>query len=363
MKRIPSIDGFRAISIALVIVNHILNSQRRSSIWYLVGNGSLGVFIFFVISGFLITTLLLRECDSTGHISLARFYFRRAFRILPPLYFYSLFVVVTACLLDYRVPHQQVLMAITLTQNLFFGTKQWQFEHFWSLCIEEQFYLVWPLALSYVLFRSGKVAAARLAVALIALAPLLRIVVYIFIHNQETRHYFLGLLPAKMDGLMYGSWAALTVGTPQFERIYSKASSVIWLLALWVGIISNYLTIRYMNFYSLPLGQTIDGLFIAILLVWAARNPGSKVGRFLNWRPIVHLGLISYSVYIWQTWFLHEANHTLFGRLPWSLLCIWIMAEISYYAVERLSRKARDLCEPRFFRHAKYLKSLALPER
>jgi hypothetical protein len=75
--------------------------------------------------------------------------------------------------------------------------------------------------------------------------------------------------------IIYGRWTALTVGTPQFERIYNKASSVIWLLALWVGIISNYLKIRYMNYYSLPFAQTIDGLFIAILLVWAARHSDS----------------------------------------------------------------------------------------
>ena len=97
-RQIPSLDGLRALSVLLVIALHTLQryslTHNVSLIYYIFCNGGMGVFIFFVISGYLITTLLLRERDTTGKISLKSFYIRRAFRILPPLYFYILFLTI-----------------------------------------------------------------------------------------------------------------------------------------------------------------------------------------------------------------------------------------------------------------------------
>ncbi len=349
MRRVPSIDGFRAISITLVVIHHLLNKEKAdvNPLWYLIGNGFLGVFIFFVISGFLITTLLLREADSTGRISLSAFYLRRAFRILPPLYFYIAFAVLAAWALGTPLSVASISEAATLTQNIVIRNSPWQFEHFWSLCIEEQFYLIWPITIGYFIIRHRRQTAIRLVVALIVIAPILRTGVFVCCHDQALRHYLLGLLPAKMDALMYGCGTALAVGTPSFEKVYERASALIWLLLLWVAVISNYLTLRYGNYFSMSIGQTIDGFCIAIMITWAARNAAGAAGRILNCRPVVHIGLISYSVYIWQTWFLHAENHTVFGQTPWNLLSIWLAAEFSYFGIERLSRFARDRLEAR----------------
>lgn len=350
MSRIPSLDGLRAISIALVIYGHLLpefGKQVDSHLAViLLANGNLGVMIFFVISGYLITKLLMREFAKTGNISLKRFYYRRFFRIVPPLYFYIGFVVVTASITSLYPHLSEVLTALTFTRNFDFNARQFMFEHFWSLCIEEQFYLVWPLLVIFSLRRQGPKAAAKIALALIIAAPILRLATFPLIHDQLLRHHVDGLLPFKMDVLMCGCWAALMEGTDVFERLYAKAVKLVWFYPIWCLVISRYLTLRFGNFYNFSVGQSLDGLAIMFTLVWCTRNAESVAGRILNWPPIVHLGLISYSVYIWQTYFLHPENTTILGRFPLNLLCIFAAAEFSYYTVERLSRMARDRWEP-----------------
>lgn len=358
MKRIPSLDGLRAISIIFVIIGHLIGGMEGVAhhlgpidtlLFHLFGNGFVGVSIFFVLSGFLITTLLIHEYDRTQLISLSDFYFRRAFRILPPLYAYIAFVAISAHWTGLTVSGSEILVALTFTRNVIFHPHAWQFEHFWSLCIEEQFYLLWPLALILTLRKGGKTAAARLSIVLILIAPLLRVATYFLINKQLLRHDLQTTLFCRMDALMFGCLAALSQGTPAFERIYSFAAKRIWIFPLFTWIPSNLLMWRFENYYALPIGITLDGISIALFLVWCSRNPQSIAGRILNFKPIVHIGLISYSLYIWQTYFLHERNMTFGGRFPQSLLFILIAAEVSWYTIERWSRQMRDAVEPLLF--------------
>ena len=353
MKRIPSIDGFRAFSIALVIAGHIFNRiGGRTHVnpwWRLIGNGGYGVFIFFVISGYLITTLLLREHEKSSSINLARFYYRRTFRIIPPLYFYIAFVALSASLSGLHPYSREVLTALTFTRNLDFKSHQFMFEHFWSLCIEEQFYLLWPVLLLLTLTRKGKSSAENLALVLIVCAPIFRLATFVLINNQLKRHFIYMMLPAQMDALMFGCWAALGQQQIRWESIYHRAEKFVWILPVWFLLISNYLRIRLGPSYFLTVGQTLDGFCVVFFLIWCIRNPKSSAGRLLNWGPIVHIGLISYSIYIWQTWFLHPDNPTRLATLPWSLLFILGAAEFSWHVIERFSRVARDRWEPFFF--------------
>src|SRR5665213_2363630 len=156
--RLPGLDGLRALSILLVILLHTI--QRRSVthavpfVAYVFSNGGMGVLIFFVISGYLITTLLLREREKTGSISLKRFYIRRAFRIFPPLYTYIAFIAVLGAASRLAgVNAREIITGLTLTRNYAHGVYLWAFEHFWSLCIEEQFYLLWPGLVVFCLAR------------------------------------------------------------------------------------------------------------------------------------------------------------------------------------------------------------------
>src|SRR5947209_3439497 len=141
-RRIPSLDGLRAISITLVMLSHLLK-WKHISVAVLGAYGSLGVFIFFVLSGYLITNLLLREYQRTSTISLRDFYLRRAFRIFPAAF---VFLVVVIVLYRHQMTWFHVAAAVLYVANMDI-TRPWIFGHLWSLSIEEQFYLLWPFAL------------------------------------------------------------------------------------------------------------------------------------------------------------------------------------------------------------------------
>jgi peptidoglycan/LPS O-acetylase OafA/YrhL len=144
VRRIPSLDGLRALSIALVLAGHsIPNAQWDWFLWKVFGNGDLGVSIFFVISGFLITSLLLKEHAEAGEISPSSFYLRRAFRILPPFY---AFLVVLLALKRFGVLELSLrgwTEAVTFLRD-YLSADDWWTIHIWSLSVEEQFYLLWP---------------------------------------------------------------------------------------------------------------------------------------------------------------------------------------------------------------------------
>jgi peptidoglycan/LPS O-acetylase OafA/YrhL len=350
--RIPSLDGLRALSIFLVLALHSLQRLEVngpiSYLWVGIFNGATGVFIFFVISGYLITSLLLREHEKRGSISLRGFYFRRAMRILPPLYVY------VGVLLLLGLAGKLPIFKLDIISALFFFhdyalSLMWSLEHFWSLSIEEQFYLIWPLLLLYCLRRpgaEGRSKASKIAIAIILIAPLVRVVSFTLarhtvLHNSYGFHF-------HADSLMFGCLLALVQGTPVFERLYKFVTKIWWIPPAAI-VLSDCLSARYQNYWDFPVGMTFCGVAISFFLLWCVRNPTSGVGRILNSRPIAHIGVLSYSIYIWQTLFLNPSNVSLFSpslkllyTLPFSWLAILIVAELSYYVVERPSLRLRN---------------------
>ena len=346
--RIPSLDGLRAVAIAMVIVLHInqrfslANPHTKSGLllYFLLGLGGDGVGIFFVLSGFLITLLLLREYDSTGSISLSDFYLRRTFRILPPLYAYLAFLIVFSLLVQFPLRVDTITGSALFYRNYFAGNGQWFTEHTWSLCVEEQFYVVWPLAFIWALRRGGRAYASKLAALLIAVTPLFRIATKLAgIHFFEHRTAI--MLPGRMDALMSGCLVALLVDSPKFEAVYRAVAKVWWLLPLQFMVLSGIATLIFGGYYHNTVGYTIDSAFIAFFLLWAARNEHSWFGKILNSRPMVTIGVLSYSAYIWQTFFIHEGNPTRMNQMPWALAYIWIAAALSYNFVEQPTLKLR----------------------
>src|SRR5579864_8938940 len=173
-RSIPSLDGLRAFSVALVILAHSLAYLPLRGGQYpllqVAWLGQSGVDIFFVISGFLITYLLLKEHDASGTIRLKNFYFRRFFRIFPP--FYAFLAVVGLLWVFHAVPLdlRSFVNAATYTSN-YRGVFGWVLAHTWSLSLEEQFYLLWPPCL--VLF--GRRNSTFLAVGVILVSPAVRV--------------------------------------------------------------------------------------------------------------------------------------------------------------------------------------------
>ena len=169
MRRLPSLDGVRAVAIGLVILGHELGYDSRRQ----VGDfANLGVRCFFVLSGFLITTLLLEEFRENGRVSLRNFYARRTLRIFPAFYFF-LFVVFVLMKRGWVAPigASSWIHAATYTMDyLGFHDRAWDLGHLWSLAVEEQFYLIWPAAL--VLLRPRRALWSAFAVILVV--PLIR---------------------------------------------------------------------------------------------------------------------------------------------------------------------------------------------
>ncbi len=352
MHRIPSLDGLRALSIFLVLALHSLQrlgfTHHVPWFWAGIFNGETGVFVFFVISGYLITSLLLREQEKRGSISLRGFYFRRAMRILPPVYFY------VGVLLLLGWAGRLAIFKLDIVSALFFFhdyaiSLMWPLEHFWTLSIEEQFYFIWPLLLLYCLRRpgpEGRLKASKIAIAIILVSPLIRVFSFTvarrtFLHNNYGFH-------THADSLMFGCLLALLQGTPVFERLYRYVTRI-WWIPPSVIFVSSCLSARYQNYWDLPLGLTVSGIAVSFFLLWCVRNPSSAVGRILNSRPVVHIGVLSYSIYIWQTLFLNHDNISLFGpslkllyTFPFSWLAILLVAEISYNLVERPSLRLRN---------------------
>jgi peptidoglycan/LPS O-acetylase OafA/YrhL len=169
-QRIPSLDGIRALSIAMVVAWHL--SSSGSAPWlgqlWRIDSGNLGVRIFFVISGYLITSLLLAEHARTGTVSLRRFYFRRACRIMPAFYVFLGAMALAAALHLVPMSHAALLRAATYSSN-YLGTG-WTLGHSWSLAVEEQFYLLWPSLIVLLGVRRSFIGAALV----LLMSPLFR---------------------------------------------------------------------------------------------------------------------------------------------------------------------------------------------
>lgn len=316
MNRIPSLDGLRAISISLVVVGHWAELRYHSDIAGAFAN--LGVRIFFVISGYLITTLLLREHNKTSSITLRAFYVRRAFRILPAAMAFML-PVFAAFWHELRWYH---IAAAALYLANFDFAHPWFLGHLWSLSVEEQFYLLWPSALKKW-FRHRVV----ILIGVVLFAPVYRVAChFLHLHGRADETF-----PAVADVLAIGcllavfaerlprikpSWAALMIGPVALVPVY-------------VGVLRFHIT-PVLLFVLWPLMH----FSIAGLLLHVVQSPY----RFLNMRLVVWLGQISYSLYLWQQVFMYGEH-----ARPWYYAFAAVgMASASYYLVEQPMLRLRD---------------------
>jgi peptidoglycan/LPS O-acetylase OafA/YrhL len=140
---------------------------------------------------------------------------------------------------------------------------------------------------------------------------------------------------------------ALLIGNPKFERIYERVARVWWLLPMQFLVISGLLLLRIGFYYWNSVGLTIDSICVALFLLWAARNPDSWVGRVLNSRIMTRIGVLSYSAYIWQTFFIHGDDPLWLHSFPQCLAFIGAAALFSYYCIEQPAIRLRKRIERR----------------
>lgn len=347
-RSIPSLDGLRACSVAVVIVAHSL-------VYFLVRKpagfvaplslvGGSGVDVFFVISGFLITHLLLRELEAKGSISLKNFYFRRFFRIFPPFYAYLLVLaILSACGLAALDKRSFVTAALYLGNYLSNGSTL-LLQHTWSLSLEEQFYLIWPPCLVLL----GKRRSTIVAMAVIVTAPLVRFACYVLLPSMRGRE---GLtLHTRLDTLMFGCAMALLWKADLFNRVVDRLRSpaLTALSVLYILVGAPYSAQFLGAKFAWSIGYSLNAFCISVVLLNVVRHPESTFGKFLNLPWMRHLGVISYSLYLWQQMFTVSGTW-----LPvLNIVPIVACAELSYWLIERPSFRLRDRLELRFIRRS-----------
>lgn len=339
-RNIPSLDGLRAISIALVIIAHSSIYFRK---WLPAPLGTyllfahLGVSVFFVISGFLITGLLLKEREKTGTIRLLRFYTRRAFRIFPPFYFYLAIVAGLVLSGVLSLPLRGLFFAAIYGTDYYFGpgSSSAALQHTWSLSVEEQFYLLWPAALLLL----GKRRATWVSALLIVLSPFLRLLTYFLLAPQH-RAMVDRMFHSSIDTIMFGCLLALVWDTERFRRLVPVLSSG-WCMTgslFFLLVLHPLLESHFYGRYSLLFGMTLEGVCISAFTVAVVTRPATLAGRLLNTRALRHLGVISYSLYLWQSIFTTTSTR----YFPLNVVAALGCAELSYWAIERPALRLRD---------------------
>jgi len=363
-RGIPALDGIRAVAIGLVLVEH-------GGIPGVPG-GFLGVDVFFVLSGFLITSLLLDELGRRGRIALAAFWIRRARRLLPALIVMVLAVVAARTLF----PAEATTTLRDDAVAAFFWVANWAFvaqktdyfaqgsppsplQHTWSLGVEEQYYLFWPLLVLAVaavfgararwgVFALATVGAAGSAVAAILLAS-----------DAEVNRVYFGtdarvqalLVGAAAAALLVRDWTVLTTGgtliRTRWRRWSAGALSVLGLAML--AALTHYATGSARDFRT---GLLIVVALAAVLVVApVALDQGGPVARALAWRPLVWLGAISYGVYLWHWPIFLALNGERTGWSGWRLFALRCavtvaVAAASWWLLEQPIRRWRPVIVP-----------------
>jgi peptidoglycan/LPS O-acetylase OafA/YrhL len=343
--RIPSLDGLRAFSIALVIFDHFSTGSGVPINTFIFGN--FGVRIFFVISGFLITSILVKEFEADGAINIKKFYFRRTLRIFPAYYFYVFVILILTILGFYKIPILNFSIPLTYTSN-YLSSGFRELGHTWSLSVEEQFYLILPGFL--LIF--GLIKSKKLLFLLLLVAPVLRFSNLYAIQAEIQSgipDWFTFGFHTNMDTLAVGCLLALynkTLHENKFYDRFLKSQTGILLLFGIIFLVTFNLANTYF-FYSF--GLTIINISIALCIDWSIENNQSKVGKLLNSKPLIFIGAMSYSLYLWQQPFSKYTEGLIWTYYPTNIILMILFSLFSYYVIEKKFLQWRQKWEKKIF--------------
>ena len=333
----PEIDGLRAVAVLPVIMYHAGISG--------FSGGFVGVDVFFVISGYLITSIIIREMEE-GRFSLLRFWERRARRILPALYLVMAACVPVAWVL--MLPEQflsfaRSLIAVNLfASNILFWRESGYFAaaaeekpllHTWSLAVEEQFYILFPLAVLLIWRLGRRAQVVAVAIATIASLGLSQYAAFSF----PVANFY--LLPTRAWELMAGALCALWMS--RREPAGNDLLATTGLLLILSAVLTFDGATPFPSAWALaPVGGT------ALIILFAC--PGGYAARALSWRPMVAVGLVSYSAYLWHQPFFAFARISVPGAPPvWVMLALALlslgMAALSWRFIEQPFRDQRGV--------------------
>jgi peptidoglycan/LPS O-acetylase OafA/YrhL len=346
----PALDGLRALSVIAVILYH-------AGIHWIPG-GFIGVEVFFVVSGFLITSLMIDEQHVSGKVSLKQFWIRRARRLLPALLTMLIASLVAVTFFakdsapDFR---QDVLPALGYFSNwwqiyfvdtpYFAANSLPMLRHLWSLAVEEQWYVLWPIAFVFVL---GNKRIPRwisaLVIGLLAAAVMVGTALA-FTADDETRINFLYLSTiTRSSGLLLGAalaciWYPWKKTVVRFAKVRSVFADVLALGALaTLGYISAVIHVADERFYLGGLGAAT--VASAVIIAVVVRSGKSLVKRALSFSLLVEIGRRSYGLYLWHWPIFVVAGAQLSTiRLAYALTATVIINEVVYQFIETPARK------------------------
>jgi peptidoglycan/LPS O-acetylase OafA/YrhL len=352
-KHLPALDGIRALAVFVVILYH-------SGVVAKVP-GDLGVTAFFVLSGFLITWLLDKEYDRTGTVSLKEFYIRRTLRIFPAYYVFIILSLGADAVLGHVWSKGLIASAFSYTvnyYNAFLGHPTTTVAHAWSLAVEEQFYLVWPI-IFLALTRKGSSGLRQKALASAILVVVIwRSALFLLAHVRPS--YVYNAFDARADVLAVGCFMALARDGAKYQRFERLVRSSAWLPLITLALVWCSRELGS-DVYHYTVGMTVDALLLGVFIIQMLGLSTSPGWNWLNTRAIRWLGAISYPCYLWHSWGLSVGLHV-FGPNghKWPAFVAGYLATItiaagSYYIVELpfLSLKER--------RRARQGKTLSFP--
>jgi len=328
-SRLPALDGLRAIAVATVVFYHA---------GFLVP-GDLGVQLFFALSGFLITRLLIEEYASSGHVDYRAFVLRRAFRILPAYYAFLAGSYVLDHLAGARWSTGMTVSSLTYLYNYWAaaqGSPVTPLSHTWSLSVEEHFYLLWPLAF-LALARKGPRILARGCAGLVVMVMIWRCVLWLqtgdgaIVYNRSD---------TRIDSILVGCLLACLASNKRMEP-------GLWASWLPVVTVAALLLVRSAlpRGFHYSVGFTVEAVLCAAIIMQLLQLSGTRYWSWLDSTFARWLGTLSYSIYLWHGWGISIARHLppiAGARLLGGLLLTLGLAACSYYVVERPALALRD---------------------
>jgi peptidoglycan/LPS O-acetylase OafA/YrhL len=346
-NRIPVLDGWRAIAISLVVISHSiawgthLTQGQLHEVFVTLGHQ--GVNIFFALSGFLITSRLILEHQCSGRISLKGFYIRRVWRILPPYWTYLLFLGCLIFLGYLRPTRNDMLSCLLFWRNYLPYTNltpdSYFTGHFWSLAVEEHFYVIWPTLLVVVGVKRGGLASGVFATG---------VALYRGINNHG--RILLVALPVgenvrtdfRLDSLLWGCCLAFLVANREIHLSWRVSRLLLF------ALFAVYGALTFSELEKVIWAPLIPTALIAVTIVSGA-NPFCS---FLSLPALQWLGRLSYSIYIWQQFFIaiENASHPLgiFQTVPLGIAATVAVAAASFYLIEQpCTRFGRRLAQKR----------------
>jgi peptidoglycan/LPS O-acetylase OafA/YrhL len=325
---IPALDGLRAFAIILVMMAH--------SNFRLFGNGGIGVTLFFALSGFLITTLLLEEFDKNNDISFKAFYVRRTFRLFPALYTVLFFVFIYSFFFNYKVfptVFPEIIASGLYVYNIswLWNVKPLLLYHNWSLGVEEQFYVLWPITLYVFMKNKALKLASYLLIALILFFWFTKLLCvfngtfFVFVSSIIDESIFLGCLLAIVR------WKGkLNFSITKFWPLFCLISIIL------VGVFSN----ANLGLYN-PLLHKIVSVFACVIILYLVNEPNGFIQNIFSNKVLVFIGKISYSLYLWHlpVFRIFALHSTLNPRVSFiaKILVSFCFALLSWYLVEKIS--------------------------